>query len=189
LKLALTYDDGPSRWTFPLLGVLREYEAKATFFVVGKWIKGREDILQTTLIEGHEIGNHTWTHPEPGTKNYEELRLSLAGTSYAIEEATGKKPTLCRAPHLSRDPIFAEAALSCGLQAIGATVGPADWLTEDPQVIAGHVLDHVRDGSIVCLHDGPDEPTIRESCRPTVDATRIILEELRGSEFVSVSNL
>jgi peptidoglycan-N-acetylglucosamine deacetylase len=188
-KVALTYDDGPSRWTFPLLGVLREYGAKATFFVVGKSIEGREDILKAIVLEGHEIGNHTWTHPKPGTKTCDELRLSLVGTTYAIEQATGEKPTLCRPPHLSQDAVFEDAARSCGLRIVRADIAPPDWATEDPEEIAGGVVGWVHDNPIVCLHDGPDSPPSRQSCQPTVDATRIILEKLKGHEFVSVSDL
>src|SRR5258708_15362928 len=87
--IALTFDDGPSEWTEPILDTLRDHGARATFFVVGGSIAGREETVRRAVREGHEIGNHTATHPDLTSRRRRSIRRELAVANRLIEQALG----------------------------------------------------------------------------------------------------
>jgi len=96
--VALTFDDGPSEWTAPILDVMKEHGARATFFVIGEAIEGRESVLRRTAAEGHEIGNHTWSHPALTTIPLDRVREELDFAGDTIERVLGARPRLFRPP-------------------------------------------------------------------------------------------
>ncbi len=181
--IEFTFDDGPSEWTPQILDLLAEHNRKATFFVVGSQIEGREGILLRADFEGHAIGNHTWSHPRLTGPDVTRGKIwgELRKTSVAIEAVTGTWPRAWRAPFYATDQRVLAVARSLGLAShIESDIIPDDWMLDDPEEIARRVL---RDGDgIVTLHDGipPDGGSERctASRQPTVDALRLILEAI-----------
>jgi peptidoglycan/xylan/chitin deacetylase (PgdA/CDA1 family) len=194
LKLALTFDDGPSRWTPIVLDLLREHEARATFFLIGQRARERPDDVRRLAAEGHELGSHTLTHPRLTEIADEAVRAEVLGGVEALEEVLGERLTLFRAPGFHADERVLKIVAELGLEAVFAEVNPEDWRAEkDSHTIFRDVLHNVRDGAIVDLHDGyPPPPTSsRDECTPTVEALDHLLPCLRaeGYELVTVSEL
>lgn len=192
--VALTFDDGPSDWTEPILDTLAEREGRATFFVLGVSIDGREDVLRRAAAEGHELANHAYSHADPSTLDDTALRDELERTSDLIERATGARPMLFRPPYAGRDVRVARVARATGLSpTVLRSVDPADWREPDSGRIVAGVLDAVRPGSIVCLHDGLPPSTSAGTLDrgPTVAAVPAILDGLRtrGLAATTVSEL
>jgi peptidoglycan/xylan/chitin deacetylase (PgdA/CDA1 family) len=194
LKLALTFDDGPSAWTANVLDVLREHEAHATFFLIGQRARERPDDVRRLVSEGHELGSHTLTHPRLTDIPDDEARAEILGGVDALEEVLGDRLTLFRAPGFHADERVLEIVAELGLEAVFADVDPQDWRAEkDSHTIFRHILEGARDGAIVDLHDGyPPPPTsARDDCTATVEALDHLLPCLRaeGYELVTVSGL
>ena len=193
--VALTFDDGPStEWTPEILDVLRAHGAHATFFVLGAAVDGRETILRRAVAEGHELGNHAYSHADLAALDDEAIRDELEQTNALVESSTGSRPRLFRPPYAGYDVRVARIAQDVGLSpTVLRSIDPADWRERDPERIAGVVLDVVRPGSIVCLHDGvpPRSSAGTPDRRPTIEATREILASLpaRGLASTTVSDL
>ena len=181
--LELTFDDGPSEWTPQILDLLAAHGRKATFFVVGSQIEGREGILLRADYEGHAIANHSWSHPKLTSPDMTHNRIwaELKMTSTAIEAVTGTWPRAWRAPYYATDERVLAIARNLGLAShIDSDIVPDDWMLDDPEEIARRVL---ADGDgIVTLHDGIPPDGGSDHCtasrQPTVDAVRMILEAL-----------
>jgi len=193
-RVALTFDDGPSDWTPAILDVLAEHGARATFFVLGASIAGREETLRRADAEGHELANHAFSHRDPGTLPDAELRAELDRTSALLADVVGRRPRLFRPPFADTDYRVADVARAAGFaRTVLRSVDPADWSQPESDRIAETVLAAVRRGSIVCLHDAvaPGESNGTPTRQPTVDALRTVVPELarRGLETVTVSDL
>ncbi len=192
--LALTFDDGPSAWTPLVLDLLREADLRATFFVIGARVRERPDEVRRIAAEGHELGSHTLTHPRLTEVSDEEARAEILGGVEALEEVLGERPRLFRAPGFHADERELALVSALGLEAVFADVDPEDWRPgKDSHTIFRLVLDGLRPGAIVDLHDGyPPPPTSsRDDCTPTVEALDHLLPCLRakGYELVTVSEL
>jgi peptidoglycan/xylan/chitin deacetylase (PgdA/CDA1 family) len=198
--VALTFDDGPSEWTEPILDTLREADGRATFFVIGDAISGREETLRRVVADGHEVANHTATHARldqltSATDIERELQL---GTQ-AIRDATGTSPVLFRPPGFHYTAPVLDVAGTCGLPwVVLADVALADYNMTSPKKIARKVLRRVRRGSIIALHDGrppheppPDAGGSLEDRSACVGAVRLVVPTLvdRGYELCTVSEL
>lgn len=194
-EVALTFDDGPSPdWTPPLLDVLAEHGAHATFFVLGAAVEGNEQVLRRAVAEGHELGNHLFSHRDPQTLTDQELVDELTRTSALLERATGVRPFHFRPPYAGYDRRVAALARSAGMRrTVLRSVDPADWREPDAQRIADVVLREARRGSIVCLHDSLQGAggTGIPSRQATVDAVAAIVPALhrRGFSLVTVREL
>lgn len=165
-RIALTFDDGPSRWTEGVLDVLKTHEVPATFFICG--VKVREmkhkKLLRRMRDEGHEIGNHTMTHrPLPTLTNRDTLE-ELADCSAVIHGATGIIPSLYRAPYLRNTMVAKAAAAACGMSHVEADVIGYDWEEGNPEKVIDNLWGDSYDGGIVLLHDGrpPFQPSHEE---------------------------
>jgi peptidoglycan/xylan/chitin deacetylase (PgdA/CDA1 family) len=194
LKLALTFDDGPAVWTATVLDLLREHEARATFFLIGQRVRERPDDVRRIVAEGHEVGSHTLTHPRLTEIPDDEVRSEIRGGAEALEEVLGEPSPLFRAPGFHAAERELAIVEELGLEAVFADVDPEDWRPGlDSHTIFRRVLEGVRDGAIVDLHDGyPPPPTsARDDCTPTVEALEHLLLCLRaeGYELVTVSEL
>jgi peptidoglycan/xylan/chitin deacetylase (PgdA/CDA1 family) len=194
VKLALTFDDGPSAWTAATLDLLREHEARATFFLIGARVRERPDDVRRIVAEGHEVGSHTLTHPRLTEVPDDEVRAEILGGVEALEEVLGERPRLFRAPGFHAAERELAIVTELGLDAVFADVDPEDWrAAKDSHTIFRHVLGGARDGAIVDLHDGyPPPPTSsRDDCTPTVEALDHLLPCLRAEsyELVTVSEL
>jgi peptidoglycan/xylan/chitin deacetylase (PgdA/CDA1 family) len=188
--VALTFDDGPNDpATSRLLDVLAAKDVKATFFVVGENVEVYPDTARRIVAEGHALGNHSYRHRkrdallDPG---YGELERAQR----AIAAVVGFRPALYRAPNGFHTPWQLRAVRRAGLVTVHWNVQTKDWERPDPDTIVRRVLEHVRPGAIVLLHDGDD--TRHGSDRaPTVEALPQIIDALRarGYRFVTVPEL
>lgn len=183
-RIALTFDDGPGFLTAALLEVLGAHRARATFNVLGDRVEGREALLRRTLAEGHELGSHAEHHERLGGRPREALR-QLVRTSAMLRRATGAAPRVFRAPYGDVSAGVVRAARVAGLVTVGWDVDPRDYETPGADVIYARVVDEVRPGSIVLLHDD------RRALEQTVVAVERILVTLgeRGLGLVTVSEL
>jgi peptidoglycan/xylan/chitin deacetylase (PgdA/CDA1 family) len=194
LKVALTFDDGPSQWTPLVLDLLREHDARATFFVIGQRAREHPDHVKRIVAEGHELGSHTLTHPRLTEIAQDEVRTEILGGLDALEDVLGERPRLFRAPGFYADQRELEIVEELGLEAVFAHVDPQDWRPDrDSHTIFSLVLKDLRDGVIVDLHDGypPPPTTSRDDCTATVEALDHLLPCLRaeGYEAVTISEL
>jgi len=184
-RVALTFDDGPSERTPAILAVLRRFRAKATFFVVGDRVSGREELLRGILRAGHEIGNHSYSHVRL-TGDLGAVASDLGEAKAQILAATGYTPCLFRSPWGYLTPVVLRGARSLGMTTVHWDVGSGDWLSPPigAAAIRSRVLSRVRGGSIVLLHDAGNRPQ-------TVAALPRILEALRsrGHRPVTASRL
>jgi cellulose synthase/poly-beta-1,6-N-acetylglucosamine synthase-like glycosyltransferase/peptidoglycan/xylan/chitin deacetylase (PgdA/CDA1 family)/spore germination protein YaaH len=198
-KVVLSFDDGPDpRWTPQILDVLKEKHVPAVFFVIGEAANAAPVILKREYNEGHEIGNHTFTHPKFDEVSHTQLKWELNLTQRLIESTLGVKSLLFRPPYgIDHQPEYAEEVAQLpypqelGYIIVGQRIDPDDWRMTDAKVqrpaqeIADDVLRQANNGNIVLLHDGGGE---REQ---TVLALPLIIDELRakGYQFTSVADL
>ena len=198
--VALTFDDGPSEWTEPILDVLGASQARATFFLIGDAIPGREAVLKRAVMEGHELANHTLTHPRLDLlPTAEDVERELRQGGLAIERVADTEPAVFRPPGYRYGTRELEVAGSCGFRwAILASVALDDYRIDSSKRIAKKVLRRVRRGSIVTLHDGrsPHErPHAQggslDDRTAVVQAVETIVPTLvgRGFELCTVSEL
>ncbi len=179
-RIALTFDDGPHPvYTPKLLDGLKERNVKATFFVVGKNIEGREDIIKRMDEEGHLIGNHTYDHVKITGLPEEEACAQITKTSELVKEITGKNTEFVRPPFGAWDK-----KLECGFEMFPVlwSIDPLDWTTKNVDAVVQKVLSGAEENSIILLHDYYDSSV--EAALKIVDA---LLE--RGFEFVTVDEL
>lgn len=195
VRIGLSFDDGPSRWTAPILDLLASHGARATFFLVGSVAEQNPDLVRRISGEGHELGNHTWSHPTL-TRDCDDdgVRSELERTSDALERITGARPSLFRAPYYDHDARVDRIAAEVGLRHAPGHVAPADWRPGiSAALIATFVLGGISPEEIVGLHDGvpPYELADEVTRQPTVDAISIILPTLaqRSVTCLTVSEL
>jgi len=182
--IALTFDDGPDKKLTPkLLDLLAQHHIKATFFVVGQNAAEFPDIVARAVREGHEVGNHSWSHPNFAKMSDENIRRQLRQTDDAIKQATGQRPTLLRPPYgnlstRQKQWIHQEFGYRIALW----DVDPLDWKRPGPSVICNRIVKETRPGSIVLSHD------IHAG---TIEAMHDTLNQLeaKGFKFVTVSEL
>src|ERR1700758_76349 len=182
--IAMTFDDGPSATLTPkLLDLLAARHIKVTFFVIGENVAEHPEIVARAAREGHEIGNHSWSHPNFGKMGDESVRSQLQRTDDAIKNATGERPTLMRPPYGSitaREKRWIHEEF--GYRIILWDVDPYDWKRPGPAVVRNRILKETRPGSIVLFHDIP--PGTIEAMPSTFDALGA-----KGFKFVTVSEL
>ncbi|HYY24541.1 MAG TPA: polysaccharide deacetylase family protein [Candidatus Udaeobacter sp.] len=182
--IAITFDDGPSAALTPkLLDLLAAHHIKATFFVIGENVAEHPEIVARAAREGHEIANHSWSHPNLGKMSDESVRRQLQQTDDAIKNATGKRPTLMRPPYGSitaREKRWIHDEF--GYDIILWDVDPYDWKRPGPAVVRARILKETRPGSIVLSHD--IHPGTIEAMPSTFDEL-----EAKGFKFVTVSEL
>ena len=195
--VALTYDDGPSEWTVPILEHFAEHDGRATFFVLGNAIDGEERraTLRRTVAEGHEIGNHTFTHPgDLATLDEAVIREEIGRAQSSIREVAGVEPVHWRTPFLRTSGHLLAVVSELGLTHVGCSVMPGDWELDADEIAEG-VRPHLRPGAVIVLHDGRPEDEPPELSRPTREetatATGTILEDMSrlGLRAVTVSEL
>lgn len=190
-QLALTYDDGPNDpYTGQLLDILARADVKATFFLIGRYVKQRPDIVHRLVDSGHAIGNHTWSHPNLIFCSTSETRRQLSETQKAIEDACGLTPTLFRPPFGGRRPGTFQTARSLGLTPIMWNVTCYDWSAKSNNSIERNARRQIRGGNVILLHDG-SHIAFGISRAHTVKATDNLIREYRdqGYAFVTIPEM
>ena len=185
-RVALTFDDGPHyKYTAEILDILDEYGAKATFFVVGELAERYPELILRELAEGHEIGNHTWSHPKMKKLTIDSLKQEILKTEELLNEIADYRPKLFRPPEGSFSDLAEKTVENCDYEIILWTVDTRDWAHTPPDTITRNVLESVQAGDIILMHDyiGHDSPT-PAALRRLIPA---LLE--RGYRFVTVSRL
>jgi peptidoglycan/xylan/chitin deacetylase (PgdA/CDA1 family) len=188
-SVALTFDDGPSEDTERVLDVLDRYGLCAAFFMVGRQIEERPRTALRAAAAGHEIGNHSYSHPIYLYRRASETRRQLERTQAVISDITGVRARFARPPCGVRTPAYFRAAQRLGLQTVQWTLAGFDWKRRTPTQIAHDVLRRAEAGSIILLHDGDSEN--RSDRAATVAALPLIIEGLKekGLRVESLSRL
>ncbi len=177
--IALTFNDGPSANTPKLLDILKQYNVKASFYVIGRQISGNEETLKRIASEGHDIGIQTWDHLDLAYANAENVQNQVDKTNQAIVGVVGKKSYMVRPPYGSFSNFN---MVTNGLPYILWSVDPSDWKDKNTDVLYQKVMASAKTGAIVISHDTQST---------TVEAYRRIIPDLisQGYSLVTVSDL
>ncbi|WP_165975298.1 polysaccharide deacetylase family protein [Actinomadura rubrisoli] len=178
--VALTFDDGPGPYTDRLLGTLRSGGARATFFMLGENVPSHGAVVRRMALEGHELANHSWSHPQLTSLSTARVQSEVQRTQQAISQASGGvRPTLMRPPYGATDKRVGQAV---GMPLILWSVDTLDWRYRSASRDAKVGVSQPRRGGIVLFHD---------IHKPSVDSIPKVLDGLkrRGFTFVTVSEL
>ena len=192
-RVALTFDDGPDgRWTATILDTLKQRGAPATFFVIGQNVEAHIPLLRRMWAEGHEIGNHTFTHPNLFFTNTLQTKLQLDATERLLEAILGRRTAFFRPPYFgdaeptTNDELIPVATASDrGYLTVGVHLDSEDWRSPGVQVIIDTTLAQRHRGHVILLHDGGGDRS------QTVAALGPLIDSLRahGDTLVTVSQL
>jgi peptidoglycan-N-acetylglucosamine deacetylase len=190
-QIALTYDDGPNDpHTLRLLEVLAKHGARATFFLIGRYVQQRPQIAREVAQAGHIIGNHTFTHPLLILRSEAEIRRQISACRAALEDAIGEHSNLFRPPFGGRRPAVLRVARELGLEPVMWNVTGYDWNAPPAAVIEQKVAKQIRGGDVILLHDGSHKQMGADRSQ-TVRATDGLISRYKseGYEIVSVSDM
>lgn len=177
--VALTFDDGPGKYTKTIVDCLKENNAKATFFVVGRSVNSNPGAVRYAYKAGCEIGSHSYNHSNLAKLSATDVKKEMSDTDKLIKKITGSKATLMRPPYGSIGDVTKK---NVGKPMILWSIDTLDWKTRDTKKTIDAVMKNVKDGDIVLMHD------IHE---PTKDAALQIIPKLKkqGYQLVTVSEL
>jgi len=196
-QLALTFDDGPNPAATPLLlDLLDQYNAKATFFMIGRFVRECPKLAKEIANRGHLIGNHTQTHPNLFWLNKRGIRNELQQCQSALQDVVGVAAKVFRPPYGFRNPWVVGTARELGMQTVMWTLLPGDWREKSVEWLAGRmrpIADHAKDsanrtaGDVLCLHDGAHRQLNGDRTR-TLKALEYWLPRWRdlGLKFVTI---
>jgi peptidoglycan/xylan/chitin deacetylase (PgdA/CDA1 family) len=190
-QLALTYDDGPNDpHTLRLLEVLAKHNARATFFLIGRYVRQRPEIAREVVKAGHVVGNHTFTHPLLTLKSAAEVRQELSDCRSALHDAVGEHSNLFRPPFGGRRPAVLRVARELGLEPVMWNVTGYDWNAPPSAVIEQKVSRQIRGGDVILLHDGGHKQMGVDRSQ-TVTATDHLISRYKsdGYEFVTIPQM
>ena len=185
-RIALTFDDGPHpTMTAPILDLLAEYGVQATFFVIGVNAEAHPDIVWREIAEGHEIGNHTKTHPDLSRLNYRAAAEEVTGAQSVLFARYEYPPRLLRPPGGEVNENLCRLADGLDYELILWSVDTRDWAHTDTATIVRTVCENISDGDVILFHD------FITGEAHTLEALRELIPQLisRGYEFVTVSRL
>ena len=192
-QVALTFDDGPDpKWTPQVLDILKARGVKAAFFLVGVNAEKYPDLVRRIVAEGHEIGNHTYYHPNLAICWPEHIKLELNATQLLLETITGRSTTLFRPPYAADTSPSSLADLAplrianeMNYLVVLENIDPQDWARPGADVILQRVKQQRRDGSIILLHDAGGDRSQTIAALPQI----IDWLQTRGDTIVSLSTL
>ena len=180
--IALTFDDGPGPYTAHLLDILDQYGAKATFFLIGSKVSGQASVVRSIHARGHQLGNHSWSHPELPKLSVDQIAGEIDRTNEAIRQATGVKPTILRPPYGAANGVVLEQLRARGMSSILWSVDTRDWADRNSQIVCSRAVAGARPGAVILMHD------IHQT---SVNAVPCILSSLKqqGYSFVTIQRL
>jgi peptidoglycan-N-acetylglucosamine deacetylase len=192
-EVALTFDDGPNDpYTLQLLDLLAHHEVRATFFLIGSFVRRHPEIARALRQAGHLLGNHTMSHPSLLWQRPVRVREELITCSAVIEDATGEAVRYFRPPFGSRRPDVLRTAIDLGLAPVMWNVTAHDWDAREPQLLASRVQTGIRRnqrlgrGSNILLHDGGHR-SLGTDRSVTLAATKILLDSWAGTPMQTVT--
>ena len=186
-QLALTFDDGPNDpHTLRLLEVLAKHEVKATFFMIGRFVRERPEIARAVTQAGHVIGNHTYTHPNLFFASGSQLARELDDCEKALADAVGEHSRLFRPPFGLRRPGTLRAVAGRGLTTVMWSVTGFDWRLPTAEAIEQRVARGLRGGDVILLHDGGHRHMGVDRA-PTVAATERLVTRYKGEGYSFVT--
>ena len=186
MKIALTFDDGPHpRYTPRILNILDKYGIKATFFTIGVNAEYYPDIVEDVIRRGHEIGNHTYSHPHVSCLNTENLKNEVERCESVIYGLTDYRTKLFRPPEGMIDADVRSVLRGLDYKVILWDIDTLDWAHTPPKEIAKNIIDNISAGDIILMHDYVSHNS------PTPEALELFIPELlkKGYRFVVVSEL
>ena len=180
--IALTFDDGPGPYTAHLLDVLDQYGAKATFFLIGSKVSSQANVVRSIHARGHQLGNHSWSHPELPKLPVDQIAGEIDRTNDAIKQATGVTPAILRPPYGAVNGVVLEQLRLRGMSSILWSVDTRDWADRNSDIVCSRAVAGARPGAIILMHD------IHQT---SVGAVPCILSALKqqGYSFVTVQGL
>jgi peptidoglycan-N-acetylglucosamine deacetylase len=185
--VAITFDDGPNPlYTPQILEIFSEAKAKATFFMIGEQMKSHPDVVKQVTEGGHEIGNHTFSHPMLSQLSIDDCLAEIEQTEKLAVELDGRKPVVFRPPYFDYNQDTVSLLQQKGYPMIGAVnLEAQDWEQPGVEHILGKSRDVVENGSILIFHDGYGDRS------QTIEAVRMLVSELISQDYqlVTVSEL
>ena len=180
--IALTFDDGPGPYTAHLLDVLDQYGAKATFFLIGSKVSSQANVVRSIHARGHQLGNHSWSHPELPKLPINQIAGEIDRTNDAIKQATGVTPAILRPPYGAVNGVVLEQLRARDMSSILWSVDTRDWADRNSDIVCSRAVAGARPGAIILMHD------IHQT---SVGAVPCILSALKqqGYSFVTVQGL
>ncbi|QJU10491.1 hypothetical protein FBF26_04505 [Candidatus Saccharibacteria bacterium oral taxon 488] len=180
--IALTFDDGPGPYTAHLLDILDQHGAKATFFLIGSKVSAQADVLRRMHARGHQLGNHSWSHPELPKLPVHQIASEIDRTNDAIKQATGVTPSILRPPYGAVNGVVLEQLRLRSMSSILWSVDTRDWADRNSDIVCSRAVAGARPGAIILMHD------IHQT---SVNAVPCILNALKqqGYSFVTVQGL
>ena len=151
--IALTFDDGPSRYTDYILDILEQYGAQATFFVLGSRIERRRDTIARTVEIGSEVAGHTWSHSNLTQLSERQITNEIQRTSAAIEEITGVTQSFFRPPFGQMNRRVKNVSAELGYAIVSWTIDTRDWEYRCADTVYNTVMRHASENAVILLHD------------------------------------
>jgi len=190
-QVALTYDDGPNDpHTFRLLEVLARHNVRATFFLIGRYVSRRPDIVRELTQAGHVVGNHTWSHPNLIFTSALQTRLQLQDCEQALTDSVGAHSRLFRPPFGGRRPNTLGIAREFGLEPVMWNVTGWDWRGKPAEYVERRVSQQIRGGDVILLHDGDHEAFGADRSQTVVATDRLIARyKAEGYVFATVPEM
>jgi len=190
-RLALTYDDGPNDpHTFRLMEILAKHNVKATFFLIGRYVKQRPDIARELVQGGHVVGNHTFSHPNLIFASAHETTMQLRECEEALADAVGEQSLLFRPPFGGRRPGTLKIARALGLEPVMWNVTGWDWKGKPADYVEQRVSRQIRGGNVILLHDGSHVAFGADRSQTMIATDRLIARyKAEGYEFVTVPEM
>jgi peptidoglycan/xylan/chitin deacetylase (PgdA/CDA1 family) len=181
-EVALTFDDGPyGETTEEILRTLAQENVQATFFVVGRHVETRPELVRKIMAQGHEVGNHTYSHPRLTEITHEQAREELVKCEQAVFNATGAHMNLMRPPGMKFDDGLLRLNQELGYTTIHWNAVAGDYVPVEPETVAKRILWQAQPGSVILLHDTP----------ATAAALPYLIKRLKqdGYRFVTVTQM
>lgn len=182
-QVALSFDAAwGNEQTENLLNTLDKYKVKTTFFLVGDWIKNFPDSVKEIAKRGHDIGNHSDTHPHMTQMSSSDMVSQIQSCNDKVKELTGKAPTLFRAPYGDYNNDVVKSVNGCNMYCVQWDVDSLDWKDPSAEQITKNITGKIKNGSIILMHNG---------AKNTPEALPMVIEAIKseGYEIVPISQI